>query len=214
MRFPIAGDGSLAAPSIQDSEALCNGNDLIVGDGGTVHMTRHLGSCGALVNIFEQMVATFGMGRAKVMRIETAGSPRVITDKLLFANGIAPGPDAGELWVADTRSRSIRRLAGGRVVDVLELEGGPDNLNIADDGSLLVAVHPSPFRLFLSLKGWASTAASRLIKIAPDGRREVIFEDDGSRYAGATSVIDVGDAYVAGSVLSPSLLVCAKAGPQ
>jgi len=80
----------------------------------------------------------------------TDGSVEVLLDGLAFANGVALTPDESAVWVAQTVTRDILRLAlagprAGRCdVVVSELPGYPDNIALGSDGLIWVTI-ASPF---------------------------------------------------------------------
>ena len=69
---------------------------------------------------------------------------------LLFANGVVVAPDQKSVLIAETGTATIHRVwvdgpkSGISEVFASDMLGMPDNLALADDGSLLVA-WPSPF---------------------------------------------------------------------
>ena len=84
-----------------------------------------------------------------LFRIGVGGLEKLLGG-LLFANGVQVVPDQQSVLVAETGAAKIHRVwvdgpkAGTTEVFAQNMHGMPDNLALADDGTLLVA-WPSPF---------------------------------------------------------------------
>ena len=93
----------------------------------------------------------------------------------------------------------------------MEVPGGPDNLNWDGLGGLIVALHPSLFRVGAYLYGYNDTAPSRIVRVDLDRNLEVLFDDPaGALFSGASVAVLSGGVLVAGSVRDAGLLVCRK----
>lgn len=83
-------------------------------------------------------------------RIRPDGGLEKMLGGLLFANGVVVAPDQKSVLIAETGTASIHRVwvegpkAGSSEYFAQSTHGMPDNLAVADDGTLLVA-WPSPF---------------------------------------------------------------------
>jgi len=147
----------------------------------------------------------FGLRRGSVLSSE-AGT---LADGLAFANGLAALPDGG-LAVAETRARRVRILRADGTETVFPVDGAPDNINLAADGRLIIAVQPSLIPFARYRFGEAERAASRVLALDADtGEQTLLFDDpDGALFSGATAAVISGDALIAGSVRDRGLLVC------
>ena len=125
-----------------------------------------------------------------------------------FPNGLVRDA-AGRLWIAQTRDERIVAFDG---MGTIALPGGPDNLNLAPDGRILAAVHPSLIRYALHRYGWpgGARAPTRIVAADPvTGAVETLLDDpDGRVFAGATTAAQSGGLLVLGAVREPGLLVC------
>lgn len=176
--------------------ALCHLNDVALTPGGRLLATLDRGPCP-------------GEGRGALVELGPDGTPpRNLAGGYRFANGLAFDAD-GRLWLAETRAARLRAPAGGLRRD---LPGHPDNLALAPDGRLLVALHPSLLRLALHRYGWplGGRAPSRIVALDPETARvTTLFDDPGGRvFPGATVAVIAGDRLVVGAVRAPGLLVC------
>lgn len=173
---------------------LCRLNDVLLTPGGRLLATLDRGPCP-------------GSGRGMLVELGE-GPPRVLAGGLAFANGLALDAD-GRLWLAETRARRLRAPAGGLRRD---LPGHPDNLSLAPDGRLVVALHPSLIRLALHRHGWplGARAPSRVVALRPNtGAVETLFDNPSGRvFPGATAAVVAGDWLVIGAVRAPGLLMC------
>lgn len=149
-----------------------------------------------------------GATTGRVIALDPAGAapPSVEADGLAFANGIAG------MWVAETRSARLSHLLDRP----LSLPGGPDNLTWDETsdgaGGLVAALHPSMLQIAVYIAGYASSAPSRIVRVARDRSVEVLFDDPvGALFSGATVGLLRDGVLVAGSVLDAGVMVCRKA---
>jgi hypothetical protein len=191
-----AGTGGWRLERSVGGPALCHLNDVALTPGGRLLATLDRGPCP-------------GEGRGVLVELGPDGTPpRTLASGYRFANGLAFDAD-GRLWLAETRSARLRAPAGGLRRD---LPGHPDNLALAPDGRLLVALHPALIRLALHRFGWplGARAPSRVVALDPETARVMtLFDDPGGRvFPGATAAVIAGDRLVLGAVRAPGLLVC------
>lgn len=195
--------------SIHRAAGFCALNDVAF-DGDLLLATLDRASCGrpGLADLFP------GAATGRLVEISRDGT-RIAAEGFAFANGVTVTP-AGLVAVAETRGRRIR-LSDGRAIEV---PGAPDNLSTAPDGrpdgrpdgKIVAALQPRLIRFALWRYGWLQSAPSRIVAVDPAGGAvETLFEDpSGALFAGATAAIHDGGTLIAGSVLSPGLLVCRK----
>lgn len=201
LELRLAADGEARIEAIHKGAGFCALNDVAF-DGALVLATLDRGSCGrpGLADLFP------GAATGRLVEIGAEGS-RTVAQGFAFANGVTLTA-AGLVAVAETRGRRIR-LSDGRT---LATPGAPDNLSTAADGRIVAALQPALIRFALWRYGWLASAPSRIVTVDPaSGSIETLFDDpSGTLFAGATSALHLGDALIAGSVLSPGLLVCRR----
>ncbi|MEO1492286.1 MAG: hypothetical protein AAFV19_09070 [Pseudomonadota bacterium] len=177
-------------------DKLCRANDLSFSGAGpdSLTITIDRGAC-------QPSIADYMPGARTGRVVQYAG--QALTDvrsNLTFPNGIE-----GD-WIAETRGHRLIATDGREVL----LPGGPDNLNRAEDGTVIAALHPKLAQLGLYLNDWSGSAPSRLARINTEtGRVEILFDDPaGALFAAATSGVLIDGHLIAGSVRDAGLLVC------
>ncbi|AWJ86618.1 hypothetical protein TSH58p_24405 (plasmid) [Azospirillum sp. TSH58] len=194
--------GTIASP------LLCRGNDVAFLDGDRFLFTSSHGGCGWGAVIRDNVLG----GRHGFVGLVENDDARVLIGGIGFANGLFADPSHDRLTVAATREDAllVYRLSDPQAPPRrIAVPGGPDNLTMAPDGRLLVALHPSPFRLALHRYGWPGGAAAptRIAALGPAGT-EVLLDEDGERFPAATVALGWNGRLIAGSVTAPGLLVC------
>jgi sugar lactone lactonase YvrE len=94
-------------------------------------------------------------GTGRLLRRQPGGNVDVLLEDLQFANGVVLTPDQSAVIVAETGSYRLTRLSltGSRTVLADNLPGSPDNLAIAPDGTIWVALaNPRVPMLDLAMK--------------------------------------------------------------
>ncbi|TWA76562.1 sugar lactone lactonase YvrE [Azospirillum brasilense] len=190
---------------------LCRANDVAFLDGDRFLFTSSHGGCGWGAVIQDNVLG----GRHGFVGLVETNEPRVLIGGIGFANGLFPDPSHDRLTVAATREDAllVYRLSEPQSPPQrIAVPGGPDNLTMAPDGRLLVALHPSPFRLALHRYGWPGGAAvpTRIAAVGPAGTA-ILLDEDGQRFSAATVAVSWNGRLIVGSVTAPGLLVCDEA---
>ena len=202
---------ALSHESTTADPLFCRANDVAFLDGDRFLFTSSHGGCGWGAVIEDNMLG----GRHGFVGLVEKGSARVLIGGIGFANGLLPDPARDRLTVAATREDAllVYRLSDPRAPPQrIPVPGGPDNLTMAPDGRLLVALHPAPLRLALHRYGWPGGAAAptRVAVAGPSGT-EILVDEDGQRFPAATVSLSWNGRLVIGSVTAPGLLVCGEA---
>ncbi|WP_375205712.1 hypothetical protein [Hyphococcus sp.] len=198
-RIGANGEMFVGAPA----PAHCAANDVAADDSKVVTTFDHA-SCG------------IGAGLENVFRLKRSGvadEDGPVFSKAAYANGIARLAE-DELAVAATRESAILLLKnsddglveGGRIA----LPGRPDNLTLAEDGKLVVALHPSLSKLASARKLGLGKAPSRIVEAdVSTGAVNLLFEDPkAALFSAATAAVETAQGLIAGSVIDEGLLVC------
>lgn len=195
----------------QSEIAPCAANDIHASASGTLASFDHA-SCDWRAGVED----TFSLGRSGVVQ-----DGNILFQGAKFANGITRTLD-GTLILAATREKALIIMdeTSGKltVKKKISLPGGPDNLTIAQDGSVVAALHPSLVKMGLHRKLNIGRSPSRIVKIgtAPNGAIgasdiEFLYDDSAAlQFAAATVAVEWGNVLIAGSVLDDGLLVCEK----
>ncbi|MBK4721711.1 hypothetical protein JJL56_22920 [Azospirillum sp. YIM DDC1] len=190
------------------SPLLCRANDVAFLDGERFLFTSSHGGCGWGAVIEDNLLG----GRHGFVGLVENNNARVLIGGIGFANGLFPDPKHDRLTVAATRENVllVYRLSDPQAPPRrIAVPGGPDNLTMAPDGRLLVALHPSPFQLALHRYGWPGGAAAptRVAALGPAGT-EILLDEDGRRFSAATVALSWNGRLIVGSVTAPGLLIC------
>ncbi|MGB7819752.1 MAG: SMP-30/gluconolactonase/LRE family protein [Ornithinibacter sp.] len=167
----------------------------------------------------------------RLLRRRPDGTVDTVLDGLAFANGVALLPDASAVLVAETGTRTIRRVTltadgepGASSVFVEELPGHPDNIALGSDGLVWVTIaSPTDRTLALlqkspgALRGLARRLperfkptpkrTARVMAIDPSGRTVHDLDFDATRWHLATGVREHGGRVWLGSLVEPAIAV-------
>ena len=187
------------------ASAHCAANDVVAAKDNVLTSFDH-GACG------------LGAGIENVFRAKRSG---VMSDggqsfnKAVFANGLAEKD--GAIYLAATRENALLVLQqtpdGISEATRVKLPGGPDNITVGEDGSVIAAVHPSMRALMFNRKFGIGKSPSRIVKAdVTSGEVEILFDDPkGKIFSAATVAVETQFGLVAGSVTDEGLLVCRAA---
>jgi arylesterase/paraoxonase len=134
-----------------------------------------------------------------------------------MANGVMASADGLKLYLAETAGRQVlifdRDTQTGSLYwsGLIEVPGGPDNLDLAEDGSLWVAAHPNTWAVMQHVRS-GKPAPTMILRLAsPVGgftKPESVYVNDGTQI----SVGSVGASYrgrlLIGSFMDKQLLTC------
>ncbi len=134
-----------------------------------------------------------------------------------MANGVTASADGLKLYLAETAGRQLlifdRDTETGALYwsGLIELPGGPDNLDLAEDGSLWVAVHPNSFALmqYILKEKPAPTMILRLASpVSGFAKPEPVYVNDGTQVSAGSVGARFRDKLLIGSFMDRKLLTC------
>ena len=192
--FRIEGDG-LAHLARHADPRLCRPNDVAL-EGARLLVTNDRGHCGGPAFWLERV---FNRPEAFVLSFDEAAT--IVARGFRFANGIVVAD--GAVHVAATRGRRVRRLDG----EPIALPLAPDNLTIAQDGSVWVAGATSLWRFALFIQGW-TTRAGRSAVARLDGAEVTVWSVPEGVIQGATAALPVGDRLVIAAGWDDRVALC------
>jgi arylesterase/paraoxonase len=142
-----------------------------------------------------------------------------VASGISYANGIALDVDNQRLYVASMLRDELieyeRVPATGnlRKTGAIPLQGSPDNITVADDGGLVVAVHPKILHLARQRRERSFRAPSSILYISPaskSGARSclTLYADPGENLAAASVAVKSGKRLFVGSVYDDHLMIC------
>ncbi len=161
---------------------------------------------------FEDLIAAKGGG----VTISSGGAEFV---GVRYANGVAALGDT-RFALASTRDREVlvlREAESGLAVEKsISTPGGPDNLNLAPDGRIIAALHPSLFAIGAQRRLGLGRSASRIVSIDPaSGDTRLLFDDPKAEIiSAASSAIETDGLLVIGSALDVGIAVCRSGKAQ
>ena len=214
VRFTLDGNRAVAVRRL-DHPGLCRANDLAALSADRAAVTLDQTACGGPGLMLERIARPDG-GRVIGVHLPQAADGQITETPdahgFRFANGIAQLAD-GRLIVAESRGMRLTILdvdTGSRTA--IPLPGGPDNLSLAPDGTVLAAVHPRLLVMaaYRNAVAGITRAPSRIVAIDPaTGAVTTVFADPfGRLFAAASVAVWVGDDLIAGSVQDAGLLIC------
>lgn len=182
----------------------CSANDIaLIGDRTFVSFDH--GSCGWRAGI-EDLAA------AKASGIETVDGDTMF-DRARHANGVTATPGR-QLALASTRDKSIVVLAeegdGFDVSREIAVPGGPDNLTVSADGSIVAAVYPSLLTIGAQRRLGLGRSGSRIVSANLEtGEISLLFNDDKGKFFSAASAGLLAEGLlIMGSALDRGIVVC------
>lgn len=143
---------------------------------------------------------------------------RVAATSLQFASGLSIAENGRTLVVSETAGASlsifdVSKSSGSLLFrERVSLNAGPDKLNTAFDGSLLVAAHPKPLKLAFGGHANKTETPSLVVKMKPSGVKGAstaeVFASNGDAIAGARVADGVGETLVIGALQEDKFLIC------
>ncbi|PJK29081.1 hypothetical protein [Minwuia thermotolerans] len=223
--FAVSTDGALSPLRSFGHPKLCPANDLDWYGGDKALVTLDRANCGGFRRFLE-----LARGQERGRLVEVDLNKRIITERLsglAFPNGIMLDKqfDRRQFFLTETRASRVsvfrsdihKEIRGEQdlwLTQTAMLAGSPDNISSTPDATALVALHPDVFDFGLySMRIWGyDSSGTRLIELhgldPQPGIRVILDDPDGEIISGATSVIQVGRHYFAGSAFDEGLAVC------
>ena len=145
------------------------------------------------------------------------GNATAVADDIASGGGINVSGDGKTLYVAETGGKVIRVLsrnsADGSVTTDQRIAIGtsPDNIDVAEDGSLWIGAHSSLLALVLHFIAGAD-APSQVLKIALNGEADAeiseIYLNRGDEISASSVGATYGKKLLIGSITAPRILIC------
>ena len=93
----------------------------------------------------------------------------------------------------------------------MNVEHGPDNLELDEQGNLLVAVHPSVFRFLMHLTSAGQNSPSQIVKInLANQQSRLVYANDGGEISAASTAVVLDNRMIVSQVFEDFLLVCPR----
>lgn len=137
---------------------------------------------------------------------------------LVFANGIAVSNDGRHVYVAESTARRVKTFARDPFSATLaqesslDMPSGPDNIDVAPDGTLWVAGHPKMFDLLAYADDPSKPSPTEIFRLAtkdgiPQSAAPVYANAGPEIGAGSVGAVADGTLFI-GSIFDPKILQC------
>jgi arylesterase/paraoxonase len=139
----------------------------------------------------------------------------VVADDIASGGGINVSADNSTLYIAETNGKAVRvatRNNDGGIETLARIDVGtsPDNINVAEDGSLIVGAHSNLIALVMHFIV-GSDAPSQILRIDSKANPplvEEIYLNAGEQISAGSGAIQFGDRLLIGSITDKKILVC------
>jgi len=220
---PLAGGGTGNTVEIFDLEAgrlvhratltdpsLIMLNDIVAVGADSFYVTRtHEHPPG-----FRQSLETYLQLAGAQVLFYGPGGFRTALDGLVFPNGINVSPDGRTLYVAAVSQLAVRVYDRDPPAETLALRevvpvpGGPDNIEVAPDGTLWIGAHPKLLRVAPHGEDPAEKSPSQVIRLTAEGEATEVLLDDGSLMSGSSVAAVRGKRLLVGQIFDDGILDC------
>lgn len=148
----------------------------------------------------------------------------VAVSGLTFGNGIAASADGGQIYIAETTAKRVnayeRNMTTGELsyLTSVSLDAGPDNIDVASDGTLWVAAHPKMLQFAEHARNAETQSPSQVIAISAPGPRgggfeaRTVYSNLGDEISGSSTAASADGLLVISDVFEPVMAIC-QAGP-
>ena len=211
-RFEWKADSLIHLESIQDSTLMTHPNDLVaVGERSFYVTNDHYYLKG-----FNRTLEEYLQRKVSYVNYYDGAGFKVVARDIGYANGINTSPDGETVFVSSTTGFSILVYAKNsdgslQQTDEIKLDTTPDNIDLDEQGNLLIACHPQVLKFVSHAKDAKSLSPSQVLKIkyrgVGDHSIEEIFLNDGDYSASSTAILSK-DQLIIGSVFEKSILLC------
>ena len=209
--FDVEGDGTLTYFESIQFQDLTSPNDILAVGPSSFYATIDRKYKSGLMASLEAYLA---LPLASVVYFDGFEGFTAV-EGLKYANGINMTADGNTVYIAEVLRREIgvysRTPANGalKFVKSIELDTGPDNIEMDTDGNLLVAGHPYIFDFLKHASDEAAVSPSQVLKINPNSERiDTVFMDNKGLINAASVGAPYGDKIVIGAVFDGHVLVC------
>ena len=139
----------------------------------------------------------------------------VVADDIESGGGINVSADNSTLYIAETNGKAVRvatRNSDGSIETAARIDVGtsPDNINVAEDGLLIVGAHSNLIALVMHFIV-GSDAPSQVLRVDTSTNPpavEEIYLNAGEQISAGSGAIQFGNRLLIGSITDKKILVC------
>lgn len=211
--FDVQPSGELLhAESIADEE-LRSPNSLVAIGARSFFVTNDRGSRSSLGRLLESLLR-LPLGNVLFYDGSTF---HVVHRRTRYANGINASADGEEIYLAETLAHQViifRHLGEGALErkEVIKVNSGVDNIDVAPDGSLWIAGHPHLGAYMRHARDPDSPSPSQVLRLARDEagkwQQEELFVDKGELLSGSATAAYSQNRFAIGAVFDSHILLC------
>jgi arylesterase/paraoxonase len=149
------------------------------------------------------------------------GTVTVVADDIQSGGGINVSADGSTIYVSETNAKAIRVFGrnsnDGSLTEIrsIDLGSSPDNIDIADDGSLWIGAHSNIMALVMHFIV-GSNAPTQILQVDIDGNGdasvEEIYLNRGDEITSGSVGATYGDILLIGSITAKKFLICRRDG--
>lgn len=213
--FDVAADGSLTLVRSINDPLLVSPNDVVAVGPESFYATNDHGTADKM----KGMIEDYFLSRSANFVYFDGNKMSIAGDRLLFPNGINVSADGKAIYVAEALGLSFhiydRDIKTGVLTprDYTRMGTGLDNIDVQEDGSLLIAAHPKMTSFVLHGRDASKLSPSQIIRLEPakeglGGRAGTIYLNLGKQISGATVAAGYKDMMLIGNAFDPDILVC------
>ncbi|GAB4525177.1 MAG: arylesterase [Amphiplicatus sp.] len=212
--FNVEDDGSLTHLETVAFETMHSPNDVVAVGPRQFYATNDRGFEGGVMGTLEAWLA---LPFSSVVYFDGENG-RIVRKGLVYANGINASHDGDAIYVAEFLRRRIgvydRDGNTGALSrrDVVRLDVGPDNIEVARDGALWVAGHPKVFDFLKHVEDPDAVSPSYVARITPQtGDVSEVFIDATGAINGSSVGAVWDNTLIVGAVFDGHVMVCPMA---
>ena len=213
--FDVAADGALTHVRTVTDPLLVSPNDVVAVGPDSFYATNDHGTSNQTKAMIDDILLSVNANAVyfdgKKMSVAAKG--------LSFANGINKSADGKTIYIAESLGLQLhiysRDEATGALTmrDSTPLGTGLDNIDVLDDGALLIAAHPKITSFISHVRDAKELSPSQVLRVELDpkgtgGKAGTIYLNLGTEVSGATVAAGYRDLMLIGNSLDPNILVC------
>lgn len=213
--FDIAADGTLTLFKTIEDPLLVSPNDIVAVGPDSFYATNDHGTSNRRAAMIDDLLL---MRKGDIVYYD-GKSMKVAGGRLAFPNGINVSADGKSIYVTEFFGLALhiytRDAATGALSprDYTPLGTGLDNIDVEEDGALLIAAHPKITSFIGHAGDPKKLSPSQVIRVelspkGDGGRAGTIYLNLGEQISGSSVAAGYRDLMLIGNVFDPKILVC------
>tara|TARA_R110000868_G_scaffold269898_1_gene529307 strand:- start:3584 stop:4678 length:1095 start_codon:yes stop_codon:yes gene_type:complete len=212
--FDVAEDGSLTHVRSVTDPLLVSPNDVVAVGPDSFYATNDHSTANKTRAMLENILLSI---KSNVVYFDGT-KMSVATNRLAFANGINKSADGKTIYVSESLGLSLhvyaRDLDTGALTqtDYTQLGTSLDNIDVLEDGALLIAAHPKVTSFISHARDASELSPSQVLRVefakGGGGKAGTIYLNLGKEISGATVAAGYRDVMLLGNAFDEGILVC------